>query len=68
MRASRDDDTPAVRSAACRAVGVIVGFPQVSKRYKRLSMYRLPFKYGNLGSQHFARNTRENIAFSFLCF
>uniref|UniRef100_A0A7I4FN34 DUF4042 domain-containing protein n=1 Tax=Physcomitrium patens TaxID=3218 RepID=A0A7I4FN34_PHYPA len=31
MRASREDDTPAVRSAACRAVGVTVGFPQVSK-------------------------------------
>jgi hypothetical protein len=39
MRASQDDDTPAVRSAACRAVGVIVGFPQASKRYKRSNFY-----------------------------
>ncbi|KAG0593233.1 hypothetical protein M758_1G307300 [Ceratodon purpureus] len=36
MRATRDDDTPAVRSAACRAVGVIVGFPQVSKSKEKV--------------------------------
>lgn len=39
MRASQYDDTPAVRSVACRAVGVIAGFPQVSKRYKRSNFY-----------------------------
>jgi hypothetical protein len=32
MDAASSDDAPAVRSAACRAIGVIVGFPQVSRK------------------------------------
>ncbi|KAG0560547.1 hypothetical protein KC19_10G189000 [Ceratodon purpureus] len=39
MRASQYDDTPAVRSAACRAVGVIVGFPQASKSHDHVAAF-----------------------------
>ncbi|BBM97676.1 HEAT repeat-containing protein 6 [Marchantia polymorpha subsp. ruderalis] len=32
------DDTPAVRSAACRAIGVVVGFPQVAGSKEKLEL------------------------------
>jgi hypothetical protein len=38
MDAASSDDAPAVRSAACRAIGVIVGFPQVSRNKENLTM------------------------------
>ncbi|KAI3667970.1 hypothetical protein L6452_43041 [Arctium lappa] len=33
INAALDDEVPLVRSAACRAIGVIACFPQVFKRY-----------------------------------
>ncbi|KAL3684955.1 hypothetical protein R1sor_002977 [Riccia sorocarpa] len=34
--AAWNDDTPAVRSAACRAIGVVVGFPQIAESDQEL--------------------------------
>jgi hypothetical protein len=32
ISAARNDDTPSVRSSACRAIGVVMGFPHVAGR------------------------------------